>query len=364
MGGVAVAILSFGLLRTIHHAWYAGVEASNQNRLVTRSAISLVFPLPLAYRDRISAIPGVTAVSYGNWFGGVYKDRKNFIAQFAVDPTTYFDLYREFVVTPDQRAAFLRDRNACIVGRKLAARFGWKIGDVVPITGTIYPGEWNFVIRGIYRGEKPSTDETQLFFRWDYLDERLRQIEPDRAGSVGFYMIRIADADEAAEISKKVDERFKNSLAETLTETEKAFQMGFVAMTSAIVSAIRIVSYLIVGIILIVLANTMAMTARERLGEYVVMKTLGFRGGHLAALIGGEAVALAALGGSTGLLLLFPAARLFARAVSGFFPVFEVEAATVFIGATAVIVVGFLAAIVPVWRALHIRIAEGLRHLG
>uniref|UniRef100_UPI002638FD4D ABC transporter permease n=1 Tax=Geobacter sp. TaxID=46610 RepID=UPI002638FD4D len=244
--GVAVAVLAFGLLRTLVDLWYAGVEASSASRLVTRNAISLVFPLPISYKDRIRQVRGVKEVSWGNWFGGIYREEKNFFPNFAIEPRGYLEMYPEYVIPDDQRSAFIHDRRGCVVGRKTAERFGWKIGDTVTLRGTIFPGQWEFVIRGIYRGARKNTDETQLFFHWEYLNETVKKTIPRRADQVGFYLIELKKPEEAAEVSLAVDALFRNSLAETLTETEKAFQLSFVSMTEAIMIAIKIVSYVVI----------------------------------------------------------------------------------------------------------------------
>ena len=268
--GVAVAILAFGLLRTLVGLWYLGVESSSATRLVTRNAISLVFQLPLSYKDRIRQIPGVSQVSWGNWFGGVYIEEKNFFPNFAVEPASYLNLYPEFILPPDELGTFLRDRKGAVAGRKLAAKYGWEVGDIISLRGTIFPGQYELVLRGIYRGAQKSTDENQFFFHWDYLNETVRRTIPRRADQVGFYMIGVEKPELAAEVSEAIDAGFKNSLAETLTETERAFQMGFVSMTEAIMIAIQAVSYVVIVIIMVVAANTMAMTARERIAEYEI----------------------------------------------------------------------------------------------
>ena len=162
--GLALAVMAFAVIRTTVSAWYAGAEASSPNRLITRNAVSMVFTLPLAYRDKIAAVDGVTGISHAQWFGGVYVDPKNFFPQFAVEHNTYFDLYPEFVIPPEQKEQFFAERNAVVVGRLLADRFGWSVGDPIRITGTIFPGDWDFVIRGIYTGAKENTDETAWFF--------------------------------------------------------------------------------------------------------------------------------------------------------------------------------------------------------
>ena len=362
--GIVVAIVAFGLLRTVVDAWYAGAEAASKSRLVSRNSISLVFSLPLAYSNKIRQIDGVKAVSYANWFGGVYVTEKNFFPQFAVHAPTYFDLYPEFVVPPAQLRDFQRDRKGAIVGRRLANTYGFKIGDSVSLRGTIFPGNWEFVIRGIYDGAEKKTDVSQFFFQWDYLNETMRKVAPRRVNSVGVYVIGLSGADRAAEVAATVDATFKNSLAETLTETEQAFQLGFVSMTEAIVVAIRIVSYLVIFIIMAVMANTMAMTVRERMTEYATVKALGFGGGHLAALIFGEAAVISGLGAMLGIFLTYPLAEKFGKATGTLFPAFRVHDETVYLQLACAALIAVIAALVPCWRAARVRIVDGLRNIG
>lgn len=362
--GIAMSVLSFGLLRTTVDAWYAGVEASSSTRLITRNSISLIFPLPISYGERIRGVEGVTRVCPGNWFGGVYIDEKNFFPNFAVEPRSYFELYPEFVLPDAQKDAFLRDRKGCVIGRKLAERFGWKIGDPVTLKGTLYPGDWGFTVRGVYSGRDKSADETQLLFHWDYLNETLKKTSPRQADQAWFFIVGIRNAESAASISRAVDARFANSLAETLTETERAFQMSFVTMSEAIVSAIQLVSSLVILIIMAVAANTMAMSARERMGEFAALKALGFGGRYLALLILGESFAIAAIGCALGCALTFPVAAAFGDAVGQYFPVFQVSGATVLLQVLSAFAVGLVAGIVPALRARSIGIAEALRRLG
>ena len=361
--GVAVAVLAFGLLKTLVAAWYLGVEASSASRLITRNAISLVFLLPASYQEKIRQVPGVTAVAKGNWFGGVYIDEKNFFPNFAVEPRAYLDLYPEFVLSPGEKKEFLVDRKGCVAGRNLADRFGWKVGDIITLRGTIFPGEWEFVVRGIYQAGRKNTDVTQFFFHWDYLNETMRRTSPRRADQVGFYVIGLASPDLAAEVSLFIDGMFKNSLAETLTETERAFQLSFVSMTEAIVAAIQIVSYVVIVIIMVVAANTMAMTARERIAEYATLKTLGFGGRHIAGAVFGESVVIALTGGLLGVLLTFPAAGWIGAKLSQFIPVFHVEPLTLVLDLAAALIVGIVAGIFPTWRGATINIADGLRRI-
>ena len=362
--GMAVAILAFALLDTVVDAWYLGVNSASPNRLVTRNAVSLIFTLPLSYRARMVQVPGVSKVAYANWFGGVYIDEKHFFPRIAIGPENYFDLAPEIVVPADDLKNFWNQRNACIAGQKLVKRYGWKIGDTIPVTGNIFPGSWNFVLRGVYSGATKTTDETVLFFRWDYLDEQVKKLSPTRAGNVGWYVIQVQNPQEAPIVSESIDALFKNSWAETLTETEKAFQLGFVSMTEAIVIAVRVVSFVVIGVILIVLANTMAMTSRERTPEYATLKTMGFGDRYLAALIAGESIFIALLGGILGIALSFPAASLFSNQLENFLPVFHVAWKTLAMCGAISVVIGIASAVLPVWRATRVRIAEALRHVG
>jgi putative ABC transport system permease protein len=362
--GMAVAILAFCLLNTIIETWYLGVNSASPNRLVCRNAVSLIFTLPLSYRSKIVQVPGVNQVAYANWFAGIYIDERHFFPRMAVSSENFFSLFPEFVISPEELKAFRSQRNACIAGRKLIEQYGWKLGDTITLTGNIYPGEWRFVLRGIYHGATKTTDETQFFFNWNYLDETLKKTSPTRAGQVGWYVIQILDPTAAGQISQSIDALFKNSWAETLTETEKAFQAGFLAMTEAIVVAIRVVSYVVIGVILVILANTMAMTSRERTPEYAILKTMGFGNGHLWMLIAGESVFISALGGIVGILISFPVAAVFSSKMSNFLPVFHIELRTLLLCALVSLGIGILSAFLPMWRASRIQIAEALRHVG
>lgn len=362
--GVAIAILAFGLLRTLVSLWYLGVESSSASRLVTRSSISLVFSMPIAYKERIRHIPDVTEVSTMNWFGGIYVSEKNFFPNFAVEPVTFLRVYPEFRLADSETKNFLMDRRGAVAGRKLAAKHGWRVGDRITLKGTIYPGEWDFVLRGIYNGAQQSTDETQFFFHWDYLNERMRQTVPRRADQVGIFVVGVSRPDRAAVVAEAIDATFKNSLAETHTETEKAFQLSFVAMTEAIMIAIQIVSYVVIVIIMVVAANTMAMTARERISEYATMKALGFRGYHVAGAVYGESLFVAVIGGAVGVLLTFPAAGWLERSLSQFFPLFRVAPETVMLQGVASFAIGLIAGMFPAWRGVTIGIAPGLRRIG
>jgi putative ABC transport system permease protein len=361
--GLVIAVLAFGLLQTVVRAWYAGSDAASATRLIARNAISLTFSMPVYYREKIRAIPGVTGVSVSNWFGGIYKDPKNFFAQFAVDAPTYFPMYPEFIFDPDEYAAFLRDRRGAVVGRQLADLYGFKVGDTIPLKSSIYPGSWEFTVRAIYDARDETTITRQMYFHFDYLNEQIKKLFPRRADQAGVFIVSIADSSASADIARAIDAEFKNSLAETLTETEKAFTLAFVAMIETIVVAIEGVSYIVILIIMAVAANTMAMTARERLSEYATLKALGFPPRTVALLILAEAMLLAAVGGAIGMLLTPPVVHLFHAATISVFAKMPLVPQTFYLQAACALVVGVVAGVVPAVRASRIRIVDGLRHV-
>ncbi|HEY7554010.1 MAG TPA: FtsX-like permease family protein [Candidatus Binatia bacterium] len=363
--GIGVAVMAFALLRTVVTAWYAGVEASAANRLITRHAVSFVFPLPLAYRDRIAKVPGVNKVTYAIWFSGVYIDKNQFFARLGVDAETFFDVYPEFLVDKEQFEAFKRERNAAIIGIDIAQRYNLKIGDIMPMEGDIFPGQWEFVVRGVYTPRDQNTDPATMMFNYKYVEERIRQEMPERAGEIGWYIVRIDDPENSAAISEEIDKLFANSRAETKTETERAFQQSFLSAASAIITAMNIMSFVIIGIILLVLANTMVMSARERTHEYAVLKALGFSAGQIFFVIAGESLILSLLGSALGLGVTMPAVAGFERALpKGWFPVFYVKPETVVVACAVGLLVGIVASLIPMRRVVTTRIVEGLRFVG
>jgi putative ABC transport system permease protein len=363
--GIAIAVIAFCLLRTVVTAWHSGVEGSAANRLIVRHSVSFIFPLPESYAGRIAKIPGVDLVSWANWFGGVYIDKKQFFARLAVDADTFFSMYPEYVVPPDQMAQFLRERSACIVGKQIADRYQLKVGDLMTLEGDIYPGQWQFVVRGIYTPRDKITDPSNMLFHWRYVDERMRKEMPTRGGDVGWFIVKIHNTGDDARISNDIDALFANSRAETKTETERAFQQDFLSSASAILTAMNVISFVIIGIIMLVLGNTMIMAARERIREYAVLKTLGFHARHLVGLIAGESLLIAAIGGGIGLLLAIPLTQGFAAALpKGWFPVFDLEPITLAMALGAAFLVGVLASIFPIHRALGTSIVDGLREIG
>jgi putative ABC transport system permease protein len=360
---IAVAVVSFGVLQTAVRSYYQGVEAAVPDRLVTRHKVSLMFQLPMSDLDRIQQVPGVKSVAYANWFGGYYRDPKDFFAKFAIDDS-YLELYPEFALSPEEKKAFLSERKACILGEKLARRFGWKVGDQIVLTGDIYDGSWEFNVRGIYRGRERTTDTTAMFFHWDYINEWVKA-RRGRESGIGWYVIKLDDPATAPEVSRQIDALYADSTAPTMTETEKAFQMSFVSMSGTIVEAIRVISYIVVVIVLLVMANTMMMTARERIAQYGVMKTLGFQAIHLAGIVAGEALVLSLGGAALGVALSYPIISFFGAFMEAnlgnFFPSFRLEGATVAAAIGLCAACGLLAAAFPLISAVRTPIASALR---
>ena len=357
-GSFAAALFLFGILAVVRGAFHQGVEVAGADRLVVVNKVSIIQPLPLSYRDRLLRIPGVTQATFANWFGGVYQDERNFFPQFAVDRDSYRQIFPEFVIPDDQWQAFLTDREGCIVGESLAERFKWKLGDRIPIRGTIFPGTWEFNIRGIYRGKRPHDDTTQFWFRWDYLEER----KPYQKGLVGWYTVRIANPDDAVRVVKAIDEEFENSPWETKTDTEKAFAASWVKQMGNIEFLILTIGSVVFFTLLLVTGNTMAIAVRERVRELAVLKAVGFSDGFVLVLVMMETMVVAAVAGGVGLAL----AKLFTLRgdpTRGLLPIFYLPPDTILLGFVLAIAVGLMAGILPALSAMRLRVVDALRRV-
>jgi len=357
-GSFAVALFLFGLLAVVRGAFQQGVAVAGVDRLVVVNKVSIIQPLPLSYRDRLLRIPGVTQVTFANWFGGVYQDERNFFPQFAIDREGYRQMFSEFLVPDEQWQAFLADREGCVVGEGLAERFRWKLGDRIPIKGTIFPGTWEFNIRAIYRGRRRQDDTTQFWFRWDYLDER----NPYRKGLVGWYTVRVANPDDAVRVVKAIDGEFANSPNETKTDTERSFAASWVKQMGNIEFLILSIGGVVFFTLLLVTGNTMAIAVRERGRELAVLKAIGFSDGFALALILVETVAVAAAGGGIGLAL----AKLFTLRgdpTRGLLPFFYLPPEAIALGFGLAIAVGLMAAILPALSAMRLRVVDALRRV-
>jgi putative ABC transport system permease protein len=356
---VFVAFLLFGLLMTIRTAFTFGVEIAGLDRLVLIHKVSLIMPLPVSYQGRLQATPGVLLATHNTWFGGIYQDPSNFFAQIAVDPEPFMSLYPEYRLPPDQMKAWLADRQGAIVGVDLAERFGWKIGDRIPIQGTIWrakQGEvWEFNIVGMYDAD-PGVDKTQFFFRYDFLDENRAQ----GAGAVGWYIVKIADGSQAQQMGATFDSMFANSAAETKTTTEKGFVEGFAKQVGDIGAIMIAILVAVLFTMLLVAGNTMAQAVRERTSEVGVLKTLGFSNGAILVLVLAEAIVISIIGGGLGLLL----AWLFVQQgdpTNGMLPIFVLPARDVAVGAGLIVLLGLVAGLLPALNAMQLKITDALR---
>jgi len=357
---IFVAFLLFGLLMTIRAAFSLGIDLAGLDRLMVIHKISLIMPLPVSYQGRLQAIPGVETATHNTWFGGIYQDPTNFFAQIALEPEAFFSMYPEMHLPPEQMKAWLADRRGAVAGRDLADRFGWKIGDRIPIQATIWRPKgggtaWDFNLVGIYDAE-PGFDKTQFFFRYDYLDEN-RQ---GGAGLVGWYVVKIEDSSRSQEMAATFDEMFANSAAETKTTTEKGFIDGFAKQIGDIGAIMIAILAAVLFTILLVVGNTMAQAVRERTSELAVLKTLGFSNLRILTLVLGESVFIAVAGGGLGLAL----AWLFVQngdPTGGLLPAFVLPQRDVITGIWLMVAVGVLAGLLPATGAVRLKITDALR---
>jgi putative ABC transport system permease protein len=358
IGSFAVALFLFGLLVIVRGAFSQGVDVAGTDRLVVINKVSMIQPLPLSYRDRLLRMPGIKEVTYDNWFGGVYQDEKNFFPQFAVDVEHQRAMYPEFKISEDEWKAFAGDREGAIAGQSLADRFKWKVGDRIPIKGTIYTGPWEFNLRGIYQGTRPQDDTTQFWFHWDFLEER----RAFGKGDVGWYVVRVNNPDLSADLAKTIDTEFANSPFETKTDTEKAFAASFVKQMGNIEFLILTVGGVVFFTLLLVTGNTMAIAVRERVGELAVLKALGFSNQFVLVLVMLESLTIAFIGGGLGLLL----AKLFSMngdPTHGILPYFYLPVWAIMSGVGVALLVGVAAGILPAVSAMRLRVVDAIRRV-
>lgn len=356
---IFVAFLLFGLLMTIRGAFSFGVEIAGIDRLVLIHKVSLIMPLPVSYLARLNTTEGVTMATHNTWFGGVYQDPANFFAQIAVEPEPFMKLYPEYKVPPEQMTAWLADRQGVMVGADLAKRFGWKVGDRIPIVGTIWQPKqgqvWEFNITGLYDGDA-GIDKTQFFFRYDYLDENRRGGE----GLVGWYIVKINDPGAAQQMGAKFDDMFANSSAETKTTTEKGFVEGFAKQVGDIGAIMISITIAVLFTMILVAANTMAQSVRERTSEVGVLKTLGFSNASILVLVLGESVLIAVIGGGLGLLTAWALVQQ-GDPTGGMLPIFILPTRDVVLGGVLVVGLGLLAGALPAMNAMNLKITDALR---
>ena len=356
---IFIAFLLFGILMTIRNSFAFGVEIAGLDRLVLINKVSLIMPLPYAYQARLSAVPGVQLVTHNTWFNGIYQDPANFFANIAVEPEPFMKIYAEYKLPPDQMKAWLDDRQGAVVGKDLAERFGWKVGDRVPLQGTIFRPKsgdvWEFNVSGIYDGAD-GVDKTQFFFRYDYLEEN-RSLGK---GDVGWYIVKIDDGSKAVELSRAFDAMFENSSAETKTTTEKGFVESFAKQVGDIGSIMIAVSSVVLVMFGLVAASTMAQSVRERTAELAVLKTLGFTGPAILLLVLAESLFIACLGGGLGLGLAWLLAQQ-GDPTGGLLAVFVLPTRDVWLGVGLMATMGLLAGAMPAVAAMRLKIVDALR---
>jgi putative ABC transport system permease protein len=359
LGSFAVALFLFGLLAIVRGAFSQGLEAAGTDRLVVINKVSIIQPLPVSYQERLERIPGIKGVTHSNWFGGIYQDPKNFFAQMAVDDETWHSMYPEFSIPQEQWRAYMEDREGAIVGVKLAQRFGWKLGDRIPIKGTIFPGNWEFNIRAIYTGKQPADDTTQFWFHYKYLEERENTYWH---GLVGWYVVRVSNPDDAVHVAKEIDTTFANSPWETKTDTEKAFAASFVKQAGNISFLIMSIGAVVFFTLLLVAGNTMAIAVRERIRELAVLKAVGFSDGFVLLLVVLESMLVAAIGGGLGLMLA-KLLSLRGDPTGGLLPFFYLPAQALAVGAALALAVGLAAGIWPAYSAGRLKVVDALRRV-
>jgi putative ABC transport system permease protein len=364
--GGAVAILAFVMLRTVLAAWHSGVEYAATDRLATRNKVSFMIPLPVTYIEKVRRVPGIAAATYQTWFGGKlagYPDE--FFANMATE-VNGLDVFPDVIIDPAAVARWKSDKSGALVGDALASKFHWKVGDTVILHGTLYPGDWQFTIDGIYYVPPNSgSPRTNFWFRWDYLNDSLRP--GPQKDTIGWIVARIDDPSKSTAICAQIDRMFDDADIQTETMSEQAVNNSFLGAISAVLSAVDIVSLVILLIMMLILGNTIAMGVRERTTEYGVLRALGFRPGHIRAFIVGEALTLSLLAGLVGLGLAVPVVHgvgaLLDDAVGQFFPYFRMRLSpvTAVAAVTFTLVIGGLASLIPAVRAGRMSVTDALR---
>jgi len=357
MASVAVAFFLFGTLRSVITTLDAASEVGSEARLVTSSASGITFVLPEAHVNRLRAVEGVKSVTWFNWFGGYYQNPQDFFAQFAVDAETMLPMYPEVRITAGSAEDFVRERTAALVGVGLLEKYGWQIGQTVTLKGTIFSGDWEFTIRAAYTPDDPSFGNTNMYFHYAYLYERTQgRITP------GWFVLQLDQPSRAAEIAAAIDAQFKNSTAPTKTETERAFNTGFITMWGNIGFLVRAIGTAVFFAILLVAANTMMMAVRERVGEIAVLKTLGFGDTLVAGMVIGEAVLISVVGGAIGLGLA-RMAFLGQNPIQTFFPGFGVTGSTFALGLVLAAGLGLVSGAIPAWQSARLSVVSALRRV-
>jgi len=361
IGSFAVALFLFVFLAVVRDAFNRGADVASADRMLVINRTSIINLMPLSYRDKILRTPGVKVVTHNNWFGGTYIDEKNFFPQFVIDPQSQREVYPELIVPDEQWANFLKDRQGAIAGAKTAERFGWKIGDRIPIKTTLYGGgSWEFNLAGIYHGKRPQDDETQFWFQWDYFEEKV----PERVkGQIGWYILRVDNPDDAPRIAKAIDAEFANSPNETKTEAESAFAANWVKQFGNIQFLIVSIGSVVFFTLLLVTGNTMAISVRERTSELAVFKAIGFSDRAVLLLVLTEALAIALFGGLLGILGALIAVPALGKALAGMLPSIILSRSMLLVGLALAIFAGFASGVIPGVSAMRLRVVNALRRV-
>lgn len=364
--GCAVTILAFVLIRTLLAAWSVGADYAAKDRIATRHKVSFIVQLPKKYIDDVRGTPGVTKATYMNWFGARDPRRPDeFFANMAVDPRSFLEVYSECSLSEEDKARWLGDKQGAILGDVLARKLGVKVGDKITLEGTIYPGDWEFHVSGIYTATEKSLDRSQFLFHWDYMNDAL---PAGRKDEIGWIAARIDDPKRSASIAAAIDKKFEERDTQTVTMSERAMNLSFMAMVSALLKALDIVSIIILLIMMMILGNTIAMGVRERTREFAVLRAVGFRPGHIVGFIVGEALFLGLLGGLAGLGLSIPIVewsmgRWIEENMGSWFPYFRIDGATKGLAMAAAVGLGLLASLVPAFGAGRLKVVEALRRV-
>jgi putative ABC transport system permease protein len=361
VGSFAVALFLFAFLAVVKDAFGRGSDVAGADRLVIINRVSIINTIPLKYRDQILRIPGVKYITHNNWFGGIYQEERNFFPQFVIDPENQRQVFPELIVPDDQWSAFLKDRQGSIVGARTAKRFGWKIGDRIPIKTTIWGGgAWEFNLDGIYHGKRPQDDETQFWFHWDHFEER---IPAGIKGQVGWYVVKLESPDDAVRVAKAIDQQFANSPSETKTETESAFAAGWVKQFGNIQFLIVTIGTVVFFTLLLVTGNTMAISVRERTSELAVLKAIGYSDRMVLFFVLAESLITALIGGLFGLGLAYLAVPALGAALNGLLPNLVLSLSILGLGLGVALVVGLASGLLPGIGAMRMRVVHALRRV-
>jgi putative ABC transport system permease protein len=366
--GAAIALMAFVMIRTIDWSWNTGIENAASDRIGCRHKVSFIMQLPKRYIDDVRGVPGVKAATYANWFGAKIPTKPDeFFANMAVDEKSFLDVLDEAVVDPASKQRWMEDKKGALVGDVIAKKMGWKVGDKVVLEGTIYPGDWEFNISGIYTASRKSLDRSQFWFHWDYMNDSVREARKDQ---IGWIMARVGGGSgESATVSQSIDKMFDERDVQTVTMSERAMNASFMAGFSTILTALKVVSIVILLIMLLILGNTISMGVRERTKEYAVLRAIGFEPSHIRFFVIGEALALGIITGAVGLAISYGfvnnvIGRALEENMGAMFPYFRVDPLTACLAVAAAIVLAVTASLIPAVKAGNISVTDALRRVG